>query len=215
MTECKNGEPYSDMENSSIVSDPFACVIVYVLTNHDDPATLERRIEFHKSLGGQGHVRCECNGYPFITTGKLMHKKKKIDERRECMTPDCSKKEYYACSNPSCHGRLCKSCVDRKPCNVVVTLKAPSIEEDLSNNGRETSGEDEQNRYCSDENPTLREVISRRDIVASDENSGLSSEDDTDDDSKNCRKPRRRDPGYLDDFFTDDYLTTTECTECK
>ena len=68
MTDCISGEPYSEMDQPDSLEDIFAYITVYVLA---EPLSNEdRRVDFHRSLGGQARVVCACNRYPLIATGR-------------------------------------------------------------------------------------------------------------------------------------------------
>ena len=124
MTECVSGEPYSEMEHPCFSKDPFAYIIVYVRI--DQNQSVDRRVDFHRSLGGQARVICSCNHYPLIATGR------RREVRRVCMTDGCTKKESHVCSNPNCSSRLCQKCLLSYPEDGMLAIDPP--QEDIENN---------------------------------------------------------------------------------
>ena len=123
MTECVSGEPYSEMDHPDFPTDPLAYVIVYVRNTTNQLE--DRRVDFHRSLGGQARVICSCNQYPLIATGR------RHESRRVCMTDDCTNRESHVCSNPECTSRLCQKCLLLYPEDGMLEIDPP--EEDTDN----------------------------------------------------------------------------------
>ena len=100
----------------------FQYITVYAKVK--DHSAEDFRLDLHTSLGGQGHVYCKCqnDSFPLIVTGT--HK----DDKRQCMTSNCDKKELYVCSNPICNTRICKNCFDKFPKDGSVTNLTPPEE---------------------------------------------------------------------------------------
>jgi len=64
-TDCDRGrgKPYNEMSNDGFMPNLFACVVIYVQIDMGGLESEKKRIDFHRSLGGQGHLACECNHY--------------------------------------------------------------------------------------------------------------------------------------------------------
>ncbi|KAL7538852.1 hypothetical protein ACHAXR_012264, partial [Thalassiosira sp. AJA248-18] len=114
-------------------SDSFQYITVYVKLQ--TPTAEKLKLDFHRSLGGQIHVYCNCSEDPFplIVTGR--HRK----EKRECMTIGCTKKEEFICSITGCKTRICRNCFELSSPLARTELTPPSavIEEEQGVEGSE------------------------------------------------------------------------------
>lgn len=89
------------------------------------------RVDFLKSLGGQGHVQCTCCNFPLIPSPRPKKSKRKCNAwTGEGDYHPCSRKESFVCSNATCDVRCCRVCFKQKPDNVITYLVPHDNEED-------------------------------------------------------------------------------------
>ena len=136
MTECRTGEPYTELAEPTFMPRLFATVVVYVKVDNTGDATEERKIDFHRSLGGQGHIACECNNYPLLITGRLP------ESRRTCIMPGCTEKEGYVCARTECRTRICVKCLKKSSENRISLISPPvdDDEHDIIRDGPQSCG---------------------------------------------------------------------------
>ena len=88
-------------------SKAFEYVVVY--TRVGDVEVENFKLDMHRSLGGQCSLFCDCQDgckQPLIMSGMIEQ------ERRDCMSTNCKKRELYMCSRAGCNTRVCKSCFE-------------------------------------------------------------------------------------------------------
>ena len=191
ITDCDGGKPYHEMSTYGFMPNLFACVVVYVRIDMGGLENEKKRIDFHRSLGGQGHLACECNHYPLLSTGR------KVGDRRHCMQTDCVKKETYVCANRDCHTRVCKKCLESFPITSITYLAPPTqAEEDVE------VWMDENDIVNEEDDIPLQETMRKR------KNHTVEHSD-----TSNTEEDYAHPHDGQDDFYTADYLTRGNTTK--
>lgn len=102
------------------------------------------KVEMLKSLGGQGHVVCQCCNFPLIASPTQRRRKKNCNAwSGDGEYQACSRKESFVCSNPNCNVRCCRKCFKSKPKDVITTL-VPHDHRDESSDDDGSGDEDEE-----------------------------------------------------------------------
>ena len=83
-------------------------VVVYVRL--EELEVENYKLDLHRSVGGQCSVFCNCNGSenPLIISGMM------DQERRNCISQSCKKRENYMCPIKNCKTRLCFKCLETR-----------------------------------------------------------------------------------------------------
>ncbi len=81
------------------------------------------KVELLKSLGGQGHVICECCQFPIIASPTPRKQKRKCNAwSGDGEYQPCSRKESFVCSNIECNVRCCRMCFKSRPKDQITVL---------------------------------------------------------------------------------------------